>query len=257
MKIPLYICITSMVGVVWLTWFLRTKDMDFHPPGGIVAGLNSFPPTEQQFIGPPAPDLFNEDILPAEGVNVALDTFSDLVTEPKVLERMFAVLQADGDPEIIYLTGERMLECAEITPERKREVITRLREYQVSPWVYDTKEVQELSILATAPASEHDQIEAYLDELSQMVTQSSGAQVSLQYSLVEGEGSLSIADDETSALTLSSTASIQQWAATFYQLIRNQLEEKDTPITLTSEPLSDTETIQVAITRHAWALVMQ
>jgi len=131
MRLSWYIYVPIMITAVGLTWFVRTKDMDFMPDTTVDAVEEEVVEEPFVLVGPPAPAKVDEEAFDAGFTLLGLDHFSNYLDNPQELLRTFKILKSKDNTELTYLAGERIMEHASISKEEKREQVPAMVEYSI------------------------------------------------------------------------------------------------------------------------------
>lgn len=261
MKIPLPYCIVSILLAVGVTWYFRTKDMDFSPPDGYVAG--SVP--EQQVVeadvepvlyGPPAPPPADLSDLPSLTQIPALDAFSDLELSLEDQQRIFAILRSEGEAEVerTYFLGERLLESPELTTEEKRDITFYLFPLQskVGYWIFDENEERSISVSLSGVSNEGKFRSFISEQLNEIIAASSSGQVSAEVDFTEGALAVSVSIGERllGSQLLIQSDDIQEIVSALYHVISAAV--LDAEMVLPVFESASINEFEVALTRYAW-----
>jgi len=240
-----------MITAVGLTWFVRTKDMDFMPDTTVDAVEEEVVEEPFVLVGPPAPAKVDEEAFDAGFTLLGLDHFSNYLDNPQELLRTFKILKSKDNTELTYLAGERIMEHASISKEEKREQVPAMVEIgkSVEPYVIDINETRSLSIvLGGIPSGLRAPITA---ELRELIFMSSGGLVDLKILFEDGDPTLSVLFNGAQTHTpLSEHANVKDIISGLYILIATEMNSNGYQIPLWESASS--EEFQIALTRLAW-----
>jgi len=243
-----------MLGTVGITWYLRTKDMNFFPDDTI----EEVAPVEQkpyELTGPPAPiQLSSADIDPDSFIP-ALSHLVEDRENPDKLSRIFAVLKAESNFELAYLAGERMLESTKLTESDKREYAKQMTSLipVIEPYVFDINEVRELQITLTGIPTESQQ--AITDSLTALVAQSSGGLISLRIIYTDGDPALTVFVGKSHPFTpLPENADFTEIVGRLYILLVTEMNKNDVLLPLWQG--TTPQEFSVVLTRSSWAQLL-
>ncbi len=243
-----------MLGTVGITWYLRTKDMNFFPDDTIEEAA----PIEQkpyELTGPPAPiQLSSADIAPDSFIP-ALSHFAEDRENPDKLSRIFAVLKAESNFELAYLAGERMLESTKLTESDKREYAKQMTSLisVIEPYVFDVHEARELQITLAGIPTESQQ--AISDNLTKLVNQSSGGLTTLLITHTKGDPALTVSVGQSQPFTpLPENANFTEIVSRLYILLVTEMNKNDVSIPLWQG--TTPQEFTVVLTRSSWAQLL-
>jgi len=212
-----------MLGTVGITWYLRTKDMNFFPDDTI----EEVAPVEQkpyELTGPPAPiQLSSADIDP--------DSFI---------------------PALSHLVEDRE---NKLTESDKREYAKQMTSLipVIEPYVFDINEVRELQITLTGIPTESQQ--AITDNLTALVAQSSGGLISLRITYTDGDPALTVFVGKSHPFTpLPENADFTEIVGRLYILLVTEMNKNDVLLPLWQGTTS--EEFTVVLTRSSWAQLL-
>lgn len=259
MRIPWYFCLLLMVSAVGITWVIRTRGMDFMPEGGTVTIVQGerrqsevFAPTIMELVGPPAPEPVDAVLLQEEPVIIGIDHYATVAqATPDRLLRAYDVLRAQGQTDLAYLAGERLLESTALTDAQKREMAsTQIALHpDIPPYVYDTREVKAMPVtLVGIPSEDQASLTA---QLTVLIEQSSGGLVDTAVTYKWGESpSLRLDRAGDSIQAALTSADVAEVVSTLYILLVTEMNKSGFSLPLWQGATLDEAS--VALTRRAW-----
>ena len=251
MRLPWYIYVPLMLIAVGVTWYLRTKEMNFMPDMTEDEVIEEVIEEPSAIIGPPTPPKVDESALDAGTALLGLDHFSNYRENAIELKRVFTILKEKDNAELAYLAGERIMEHTQITKEEKRDYAVNMARLAsaVQPYSFDANESRELPMeISGIPEGLLAPISS---ELSELVYVSSGGLISLATTFELGEPSLTLIINGAKSYTpLTESADLQEVISKLYLLIASEMSKENLEIPLWEKATADEFT--VALTRVGW-----
>ena len=261
MRIPIYICLPLVLAAGLLTWWLRTKDMNFLSPEGYRLTYNLEQNQNITFTGPPEPielalsQLGDPELLPA------IDEYQAMRTSLDLLERAYAILSAEGKTERAYLAAERILEHPDATIARKVALCSYYAGLQYQPplLLADTDAMKQLTIELSAPAAELEKIDSY--QFSHLLEASSGRLVQIKFLKKEGDlpaATLKLSQFQggTDLFLVKSQVNLPLSPVTLeqslYTLLITAITQKNKELHFMPPSSAASQLLLHGITRHAW-----
>ena len=254
MRIHWAICLLLMLATVSITWYLRTKDMNFFPEAA-----SSEPVIEQpapyEFTGPPPPPALPPEALADSEVVAGLDQYKDYLNQPEELSRLFAILHSRSEVDQAYLAGERILEDPNRDENEKREHAVKMitLSADISPYVFDLSETRELEIMLSGIPT--DQREGIATELSSLIYNSSGGIITPSFEFTSDAPSMVIKIENSEPFTpLPENANMADITSRLYILLVTEMNKNGVSLPLWQA--TTPEEFTVALTRYSWSKLL-
>ena len=251
MKIPFLTYLPLMLLAVGITWYLRTKDMNFIPDSSVAPS----PPStvdKTSLVGPPAPETLVLDSLKDDLIVARIDHYNEYLDRPEELIHLYTAHKADQQIEKAYLAGERIMEHPEISLNQKRDYAAQLSKLAelLPAYTVDLSEVKELTVnFVGVPLDIHETISV---ELRDLVDLSSGGLVALKLNFTEGdEPSINVGDKGFSPLPIASDR--EEIISRFYALLVTTMNKNGGQLPLWRDATA--QEFIASLTRHHWHLL--
>lgn len=254
-----------MIFAVGVTWYSRTRDMDFFPEAPLSSDSQLTdalkPKKPKEKAGPPAPKKLANEVLEKILIAPGLDAYIELATDLETLTRLRAIKHAEGEHETVYFLTERLLETGLIS-EDKRALVERTTAYlpTLKPWVYDENEVYPATLTISSPPLTSEKEAQLRKILTFAFSRSSGGMIKLQTTFITGAPTITLTINNTLKLQnkISAPTNHENIVASLYSLLSSVINEKFSPqVTLATWNDASINELEIAITRYAWKLLLQ
>lgn len=261
MYIPWSLCILSITLSVGLTWYYRTKNMDFSPTNGVAGDISSLQKERSKnTIGPPKPSSLNDGLLLDSNIILALDSFSEIKNNKETLLRLFSIRSANQNGEAAYLVGERIMESNAFSDQEKRVITQKMGALlpKIQTWMIDRNGVYTLALEIGNFQGNPDEKAQLSQALESAFQKSSGGIVSLSVYYTENPSSLKIKYSDTFTVDslLQTDPNTELIFSSLYSLLSNVIAVKFPDYILPQWNGASKAEFETGLTRLAWSSLL-
>lgn len=265
MRIPWYLSALLMISSVGITWYVRTKDMNFFPeemPAPAVTAEAEIKPSEpKEPFGPPAPAPLAEELLLESNIVPGLDAHSHLAKDTETLRRFFSIKLAENQVEDAYLAGERLMESPDLVNGEKKALAEKLAQLlpEVSSWVYDEREVRTATLELIGVPYEENLRQSLETEIGETFYESSGGMITLSISYALGDtpsATLSIGETLNFTNSVSEPVTHDSIIASLYPVMAGVISTKYPTLSLPIYTTATKTEFTTSLTRLGWAKLL-
>lgn len=264
MYIPWSLCILSIILSVGLTWYYRTKDMNFFPTEGVAGDISSIQKEVAEDranrVGPPRPPALNNELLLGSKIMPELDEFSKIKGSEETLLRLFSIKSANNDIENAYLAGERIMESGGFSDQQKREIAKKMEVLlsKIQTWVIDKNETYPLTLEIGNYQGGADDQANLAKILGSAFKESSGGLVSLKIKFSKEPSSLTIKYGDSFSIdtVLQIPPNTELIFSSLYSLLSNVVAVKFPDYALPQWNDANKAEFETGLTRLAWSALL-
>jgi len=258
MRVHWSLCVLSMFVATGSVWYVRTKDMNFFPESGekVNTALQLRSPT----VGPPKPSLIRIPKGDAPMSTQNLNGFKSLRFDEESALETFANYKKKGSMEAAYLTGERILENAQLGLNDKSDVAEEISSYLATLrlCVGDVYSEQPVKVVIEGVEIAPEQQKVLTLQLQTILRRSSGGLAKCAVSF-DSDADLQvrlIVKEQEFVGDIPDTVEINDLVASLYNILHKQDVIQKNDLNLPGWNNATISQFETGITRLAWNLIL-